>query len=729
MAEKSYYTCSPYTSAELLRTSGEEPVELVISYVYELDTPSTTTATQTTTEEGGDLLTSAMQHVEQTILKRMATITNLINCDNEYPFRRRLKFQGRGSTSIIAMSSDYPTFQSCESLQEQQFDTVGEATEIEAYNEGVTEDLSGSAVIVGINDSRQEEQGGADGAVLAATRVDGVIDPASVIRSGGSLAEKKEVKEEEGGAYNYWSTQSDVWEFDSGYSSEGVSLSQSSVTMMTMDPHKRSGEREGMSCNVIRGQMTLFLNKYYDPYENLDGRMLETIKTDLNDEGVLQKEFLNDSVLGIRLLEPAMDTTMSTSTSSTASSINTNYNAVGTDFASSNIATGLVAGLGAIFLMLIGLFAYSSRPRKRRRLEEDDSHLSSCHSYDNKYEDELAAVSAVFSGKKQDENWWHQEQFRGVIKDASHSPKAETPIPAVEASFSSEGVLSVIVSESKPISIFGGVIVGDDDDDAISEKKKSPKRLPLAIFRKDKSRDEEDLAVILVNGELMKSDGEQAVDTDDFLLNSVEESKPRKPKRRMFGRKRSVGSDMLIDDDIIIEETAKAMRDNSRLDSCGVGEVIIEENDSPDAFGIETTRTAPLRPMSAYASPTVLRSTRARKTKSFPEEQDCDRAVRNCQSDALSCLPLPEIGGDEDSISVLTENNFSQFSRGPPCVQPSGDQLMLVKGAVSQCFAPTENDSVGTSQLARRQPQSNTLDAFTECWNPFEGNFWQGWFD
>eukprot|EP00577_Skeletonema_sp_RCC1716_P005560 CAMPEP_0113417040 /NCGR_PEP_ID=MMETSP0013_2-20120614/25441_1 /TAXON_ID=2843 ORGANISM="Skeletonema costatum, Strain 1716" /NCGR_SAMPLE_ID=MMETSP0013_2 /ASSEMBLY_ACC=CAM_ASM_000158 /LENGTH=763 /DNA_ID=CAMNT_0000304143 /DNA_START=44 /DNA_END=2335 /DNA_ORIENTATION=- /assembly_acc=CAM_ASM_000158 len=759
---KSYYTCSPYTTPQLLRSSGEEPVEVTLNYVYELDVPTTSDEETTTT-----ILDLATQHISSTLLKRIATSSNLVDCSDIHhsdPFRRRrLRFRGgRGSNSLIGIASNGSSVNTEKVCQ---FNVSGsEVKEVEQFIEGVTGDFSGSVVVMEAEEEEEQQQGrddggvdaiggGGGGEVLAETRVDGVIDPASVIRSAAPLpttTQLKESNEEEGGsAYNYLSTQSEIKEAKSirtqptvGENS-GVSLRQSSVNTVMMTPPKlRSGGTAGTTCNVIQGQITLFISNIADPFENLDGRILEAIKDDLNDDMIIQQEFMNNEVVGLRLLEPAMVDKLpsSPSVSVTAPAVaaaaaaasspsNTNDAAESSGFVSSNASIGVIGGLGAILLMLIGLFAYTSRPRTRGRYRLDDDDLNSCQYDDDKYENELDAVSAVLSGKDSSSSWW-QEPVR--MNDSIDSRSVmESSIPTVEACYSTEGV-----------------IIGNDHIDEAFAEDKSPKILPLSFFnRKSKSRDEEtDATSNIVGGDLMKSesllDEEQSqstVDMDAHLFGSAEESKPRNAKSfgsRLFGRKRTTvteNDDALIDDDVVIEEIQSRAKTQDE-------EVLIQESYSQDAFGIETTRSAPLRPMSAYVSPSTV-SSRSRG----PNDYYAERALQSCASGALSScipdLPSPEIGDEQSYISALTDNYFDQYSRrGPPaCTQTDGEKLMrLAKGAVSQCVAPTDDTSVPTiptsvptkqQQLARRQPNGNNLDAFADCWNPFEGNFWQGWFE
>eukprot|EP00984_Skeletonema_dohrnii_P004953 scaffold1750_cov148-Skeletonema_dohrnii-CCMP3373.AAC.2 len=753
---KSYYTCSPYTTPQLLRTSGEEPVEVTLNYVYELDVPTTSSDETTTT-----LLDLATQHISSTLLKRIATISNLVDCSDLHhsdPFRRqrRLRFRGgRGSNSLIGIASNGS---SIDTEKVCQYPVSGsEVKEVEQFIEGVTGDFSGSVVVMETEEEDQQQQGREDvDDVLAETRVDGVIDPASVIRSAAAPLPtttqlKESNKEEEGSAYNYLSTQSEIKEAKSirtqptvGENS-GVSLRQSSGvnTVMMTPPKLRSGGTAGTTCNVIQGQITLFISNIADPFENLDGRILEAIKDDLNDDMIIQQEFMNEEVVGLRLLEPAMVDKLpsSPSVSVTAPSVaaaaaaaasspsNTSDAAGSSGFASSNASIGVIGGLGAILLMLIGLFAYTSRPRKRGRYHLDDDDLNSCQYDDDKYENELDAAPAVLSGKDSSSSWW-QEPVR--MNDSIDSRSVmESSIPTVEACYSTEGV-----------------IIGNDDIDEAFAEDKSPKILPLSFFnRKSKLRDEEtDATSNIVGGDLMKSesllDEEQSqstVDMDAHLFGSAEESKPRNAKSfgsRLFGRKRTTDTendDALIDDDVVIEEIQSRAKTQDE-------EVLIQESYSEDAFGIETTRSAPLRPMSAYVSPSTV-SSRSRG----PNDYYAERALQSCASGALSScipdLPSPEIGDEQSYISALTDNYFDQYSRrGPPaCTQTDGEKLMrLAKGAVSQCVAPTDDTSVPTiptsvptkqQQLARRQPNGNNLDAFADCWNPFEGNFWQGWFE
>jgi hypothetical protein len=471
------------------------------------------------------------------------------------------------------------------------------------------------------------------------------------------------------------------------------------------------------TCTLIHGQMTLFISNHADPYENLDGRILDAIKADLNDEMIVKNEFLNEVVLGIRLLEPALDdnppsassVTTTTTTAAAAASSNTN-DAGGSGFTSSYASIGVIAGLGGIFLILIGLFAYTSRPNKRRRHRyvngDDPNHLSSSSPFnygDDKYENEMDPVSSLFLGKQQS----------SVTNFQTFSSSSST--------------------------------TNDDDDEAsFAAQSKSSKRLALGLFhKKSKSRDDEGDGATsnLVAGELIKSDNSlldeedlSVVDMDaPYLLNSVEESKSRKTKPfgRLFGRKRHSVShdseDVMIDDDIVIEKVETLAE--------GINEEFQTEIQE-DTFAIETTRTAPLRPMSAYISPTAVGSRPPR----FAQEYCAERTLQTCASGALSScmgMPIPEIGEDGSyDISALTDND--QYSRRglPGCAQRDGEEFMrAAKGAVSQCVAPTDdqsvsNRSIATRKLALRQPNNvNTMDVFADCWNPFEGNFWKGWFE
>jgi len=392
-------------------------------------------------------------------------------------------------------------------------------------------------------------------------------------------------------------------------------------------------------------------------------------------------------VLGIRLLEPAMEknspsvsitTSAAAAAATTASSSNTNDAAGGlsSGFTSSYASIGVIAGLGGIFLILIGLFAYTSRPSKSRsRL----SSSSSCDYGDDKYETEMDAKSALFIGKQSDYN---------MANDNFHSFSTDT----------SSGL---------------------------------------------EEEDEEQLSVI---------------DMDDAPSVVVEESKSRKTKSfgRLFGRNKQRHSvddseDVMIDDDIVIEKVEAVQEGND----FGIGQTEIQE----DAYGgIETTttRTAPMRPMSAYISPTAVNS-RPRCEKVYCTENN--RTLQTCASGVTSCLtgiPAPEIGEDGSyDISALTDNDQysrrgfvpgcdDQFSRRglptgcAPQATDGGEQFIrAAKGAMKQCVAPTDDQSVttrsssgaNTRQLARRQPNVDSMDVFADCWNPFEGNFWQGWFD
>jgi hypothetical protein len=372
--------------------------------------------------------------------------------------------------------------------------------------------------------------------------------------------------------------------------------------------------------------------------------------------------------------------------------------------------------------MLIGLFAYTSRPHKRRRYrlgdgDGDEDDLKSAHEI---YENELDAVSAVMSGNDAASLWW-QEPIRMTDSFDSRSIM-EASVPTVEACYSNKGV----------------IISNDDIDEAFADNDNdaSPKKLPLSFFNRksNKSRDEimEDGTSNLVAGELIKSDSlfdadESTVDMDAHLFNGVEKSKKSKSLRRLFGRKRTAAD---ITEDVIIDEDIGIQDIQSQEAETETNEVLIHESYSQDQFGIETTRTAPLRPMEAYVSPTTIRS-RSR----LSEEDYAERILQTCSSGGLSScipydLPAPEIGDEQSNISALTEN-FSR--RGPGC-------------AVTECVAPTDDASVPTSvsmkqqkqqkqqkqkqqqqqQLARRQAN---MDSFADCWNPFEGDFWQGWFD
>ena len=651
----------------------------------------------------------------------MATLGNLIDCNNDNnPFRRQLmrqqrrrqlRFTGRGSTSIIGLSSN-PSVDSRIKTDDDDDDgsicqfkegaVGGEMmNEVEKFMEGISPDFSGSVVIM--EEERDEDKvnsdnnNGGGGEVLAETRVDGVIDPASVVRSAlppqqnhhqQQPAASSSIEEESGSAYNYLSTKSEILEFEPTWTqpdavvvapnNRSSSSSSSSVTTFTPPKLRSGGGGAGRrtKCNIIQGQMTLFVSNTADlTYENLDARILNAIRSDLNDELILQQEFLNDeNVVGLRLLEPAAltmdDGTLSSSspvtvaaTSSSAPS-NTNNNDSG-GFTSSYVSIGVISGLGVIFLILIGLFAYTSRPKKRRRLN-----IIAYDNDDDQYEDELQAVSALFNGKKSAAGYWGQGPPR--VGDSSRREMVETPIPrGVEASFSREGV----------------------------------------VIKSDSVTDEES-----VHNNM-----------DDFFFNNrVEESKPRKvkPFGRLFGRnKRNApdSDDVFIDDDNIVIEP-----------------IIEQEGESPwteiqaDDFGFETKRTDPLRPMSAYTSPTALNS-RPRPPKVYCAAADRG-AIQTCHSGALSsCFPAPEIGNEEESyISALTD--VDQYGRHT-CAQTDGEQFRrATKGAImTQCgVAPDDISvptSVATNQLALRQANGNAVDGFADCWNPFEGNFWQGWFE
>ena len=713
-----FYTCSEYPTADILLTSGTEVVKVDIPYSYELDY----------VDEDQEGLTKAIQHVETTLLNRMAHVSNLKDCSDvqNSPFRhlllddnkegnteggggiRRLRFKGRGYNSIIGISSNSmdtvkPNMTCQHSSNIGGGTTVQESTqEVEEFNNGVSLDLAGSSVTGEVTEAESGGGGGGeeterleeDGTViLEEIKVDGVVDATSVVRSALPAAATKEVEEEDlpEGAYNYWSTEQDILEFEStqtqpsGEVLPGASLSVSNVNMSP--PKTRTGDtpEEGVSCNVIQGELTLFISKNADPFENLDGRIRDAIAVAFTDPVILEQRFLNNEFIrDIHLLEPTVTTVdeaaasptsiASTTSAAAVSSTSPSSGSTNTGFASSNYAIGIIAGLGAVFLALVGLFAYTSRPR-RRRLDD----LSSCH--DDTYSNELDAVSALFNGGKQQQSakkWFEQE---GALRsnDSTLSSRRDrnivTPVPTIEASFSA-----------------GGVSLKENLFDA--EARRS---------------DEED----------------DSVDMDAHLqLKSVEDSKPRKAKTFGFLRKkRSLDSDdVIIDDDIVVEKVEEH--------SMGHDNQVRIDDVFEDGFAIETTRTAPLRPMAAYTSPTA-NTTRAHY---------CDRSIQRChQSDVLSCLPAPEIT-DEETISVLTDNNYYQ-SRGP-CV-PHGDGRPLTR-AVTECVAPTDDRSVKSNQLARRQPQDNAMgaaltecwsprneggDTFAESWNPFEGNFWQGWFE
>ena len=410
-----YYTCSPYSTPELLRTSGEQPVEVIIHYIYELDIPTSSTSTTNNNEvEETATRNLAIEYISSKLLQRMATLGNLIDCNNDNnPFRRQLmrqqrrrqlRFTGRGSTSIIGLSSN-PSVDSRIKTDDDDDGSIcqfkegavgGEMmNEVEKFMEGISPDFSGSVVIM--EEERDEDKvnsdnnsgGGGGGEVLAETRVDGVIDPASVVRSAlppqqnhhqQQPAASSSIEEESGSAYNYLSTKSEILEFEPTWTqpdavvvapnNRSSSSSSSSVTTFTPPKLRSGGGGAGRrtKCNIIQGQMTLFVSNTADlTYENLDARILNAIRSDLNDELILQQEFLNDeNVVGLRLLEPAAltmdDGTLSSSspvtvaaTSSSAPS-NTNNNDSG-GFTSSYVSIGVISGLGVIFLILIGLFA------------------------------------------------------------------------------------------------------------------------------------------------------------------------------------------------------------------------------------------------------------------------------------------------------------------------------------------------------------------------------------
>jgi hypothetical protein len=716
---QTYYTCSEYPTATALLTSGTDVVKVDIPYSYELDYVN-----DDEDQEGG--LTKAIQHVETTLLNRMAHVSNLKDCSDvqNSPFRRhlieegntgvvggvrRLRFKGRGYNSIIGISSNSmdtvkPNTTCQHSSNVGGGTTVQESTqEVEEFNNGVSLDLAGSSVTGEVTEA--ESGGGGeeterleeDGTViLEEIKVDGVVDATSVVRSALPAAATKEKDEEDlpEGAYNYWSTEQDILEFEStqtqpsaGEVLPGASLSVSNVNMSP--PKTRTGNtpEDGVSCNVIQGELTLFISKNADPFENLDGRIRDAIAVAFTNPVILEQRFLNNEFIrDIHLLEPTLTTVdeaaaspisiASTTSAAAVSSTSPSSGSTNTGFASSNYAIGVIAGLGAVFLALVGLFAYTSRPRKRRRLDD----LSSCH--DDTYSNELDAVSALFNGGKQQQSakkWFEQE---GALRsnDSTLSSRRDrnivTPVPTIEASFSAGGV-----------------------------------SLKENLFAAEARRSDEE---------------DDSVDMDAHLqLNSVEDSKPRKAKTFGFLRKkRSLDSDdVIIDDDIVVEKVEEH--------SMGHDIQVRIDDVFEDGFAIETTRTAPLRPMAAYTSPTA-NTTRAHY---------CDRSIqRRHQSDVLSCLPAPEIT-DEETISVLTDNNYYQ-SRGP-CV-PHGDGRPLTRAA-TECVAPSDDDrSVKSNQLARRQPQDNAMgaaltecwyprndggDAFAETWNPFEGNFWKGWFE
>jgi len=711
----------------------------------------------------------AIQHVSTTLLKRIATVGNLVDCmdgtttvgglDGD-PFRRRLRFlRGRGSNSLLGIEATgggrlEPTEQVC------QFQTSGggeeeeEEEEVEQFLDGVTGDFSGSVILeVEVGQSQggeREEQEEDRDVVLAETRVDGVIDPASVIRSALPENKQKVVSEEEveevgGGAFNYLSTQSEIKEAKSIRTQPtvgekniigSVSYRQGPITT------KLRTTGLGSKCNVIQGEITLFISNTADPFENLDGRILEAIKDDLNDELIVQQEFLNDEVVGIRLLEPALVNdavlpslpTISVPApvvpeppvpaplvASAAASAPSNINP-SSGFASSNASIGVIGGLGAIFLMLVGLFAYTSRPRKKKRRyrlgshHNDDDDLKSFQydDDDDEYESELDAVAGVMGETESTATWW-QEPVR-VTRTATGSS-----IPTIEACYSNQGV-----------------VIGDDEEIVANDK--SPKVLPLSFFSDKKSklaRDAEEAgATSNIVRDLMKSESlldddrsSSTVDMDAHLHQDVEKSKKSKSLlgRRLFGRKRTNNDDVLIDDDVIIEETSS-------------------RSDSQDK-GIETT--APFCAMAAYPSPSSVSSRTpprsVARSRASKDKSANDGIVQTCSSGALSCipgLPSPEIGDDQTDVSALTDNYTAYFARrGPPqCAQSDGEQLMrLATDVVRQCIAPTTDNisvsgptSVGTStrqqQLARRQ-QNGDADPFADCWNPFEGNIWQGWFE
>ena len=668
----------------------------------------------------------------------MATMTNLVNCNNNNdPFRRRLR---RGETSLVGITGDEGTVRMEERCHENggnvNIQYEEEEEEMEEFVDGVTGQFSGSVVVMeGEEDesqqlSREEEEDMSN--VLAETRVDGVVDPSSVILRSAPLPPPSE--EEENAAYNYWSTQSQVKEAKSTRTQPSVPQTNNIIPKSIATYHhkkfRNGNNTPSTNCHVIQGQITLFIAHNADPFENLDGRIRDAIKDELSNERVLRQEFFNEEIVGIRLLKPlvvdgeeSLAPPISVVAVTAPPSSNTNEAAAATStigFASSNASIGVIGGLAALFLILIGLFAYTSRPRPRKRWsrrhylndddDDDDIDLNSCQ-YNDKYDNELDAVSALVSGKQSAASWW-QEPVRVTSDYSVHSSSIGSAmmdtIPTVEACYSNEGV-----------------VVGNDEDELTAEIESSPKVLPLSFFRKKSksSRDDETDGSSSTFVKLEDDDDDETVDMDAHLFGGVEDSKPKKSRqfvKRLFGKKSDDATTAAADDDIVIQEI------QSRATTQDDDEIFIEETFAHEAFGIETTRASSLRrPMPKYSSPTTA----------------AGRMLQSCSSGAhilSNCLPAPEIGDDASNISALTDNYYDQYSgrRSPPPL------MRLATDVVSQCIAPTTTDhaSVSTRSVSRRQQRqqqlarrgkasSNAMDPFADCWNPFEGSFWRGWFE
>ena len=426
-----FYSCITNDSSTLY---GDDSgvTELQITYKYEIYT----TASTVNIEEAVEKVQSAMLHsvaehsgladcgVEDVWRRKLSDDSMGSSTAKEGPngklaiqtrrgrdnnsIHRRLRTGGRGSTSIVALSSsptDTPTDLLCYVDAVELANTRVEDI-FDPNNAEVEDGMTGMVVMAEEEEEEEEEEipanqventeGGNDqlnantiGLPSSVTRIDGKVVSA-LDATPRSITLRNEGGTGGGTAFNYISTQSLPHEQSSGnlwhtsYNplrpqpklSQLLSTRTNNIvtesnadaenTSLPVVDHSELKETRNTNkkCTVIQGQMRIYTSSKDPSFENLEDRILDTLIQDVNNKNLgLEGDNL---VLDVRMYNPDVPDPIEVSPGY-MQAIKGPLNDDASSNASFEFTTqmGILVSLGCLFLALIVLFVHTSKPRRR----------------------------------------------------------------------------------------------------------------------------------------------------------------------------------------------------------------------------------------------------------------------------------------------------------------------------------------------------------------------------
>jgi len=416
------YTCPPSTEPELLLTEGA--TQLFISYQYELETSSEAAVAE------------AMERVEAAMLKSVAEQSGLVDCDGpgvHHPWRRltgggveggtvqreqrmrhrRLREGGRGSNSIVGLSSnpaDEVSYVLCSAdvlelattradpfnSTEREF-TPGLAGSVVMGEELEESDEGDEGIDILLSSARESDEGEEDNdVILSSMRIDGgevsiqrSIHRASQNNKAGSSSSDGDSNDNlELLDFHYISTQS--LPIDRTSHTSHNPLIPPVVFQQRSQIKRPAGSlpspstlliqpRSSKKCTVIQGHMSIYTSESGSSFENLEERIVDLLTQEVNTNGM---QYTDDLIVGVRMYDNS-DTPIITEDTipqspgyvtaigkpSTQENSNSNNLAISTSMA-------ILVALGCLLIVLVALFAHTSRPKQQEQRSSKKSSSS-----------------------------------------------------------------------------------------------------------------------------------------------------------------------------------------------------------------------------------------------------------------------------------------------------------------------------------------------------------------